>query len=623
MHFETESTHSLSMEDMVQYPLYYRRMGVRMPMQLVMPTMSAMADLELPMSSVLHYIADDESLYGIPQDEPILRNIERLIMVEHITALADTRGNPLPIKINPGPLAKQYHRKYRRTRPLQNFQASAGNPRTLIVENYALLPHLNRYLNNYFKPFNKWWNIQATVWHRMGEIASISNRQQFMQCKLPAVLPTLQQLRKAEAGLTRQTLEPFKSTESLFILELWKWFGKKRSESVISKCPDSAMDNVNLIFTESDRWIVFNMGKLNSWIKTEENPNGSVDREAFQRRFLRMLMILMDARTGAVVDTVAKDTTPAANAEEGTVNLSEPAADAKEKAKAELPPTSPVEPPSDKPIIAKVKTDSGRSKQVELLKGTTKDILPDDGEFLDVDSAALDRRIEEDLAELATMYEMFEKAVEEGRVREIASIQDSNPDLVPHVEYSEIPKTLEQGVIDKVNELADGGLMSAGEYRRFMTFADAYKKLPDPYGSDKTLAEAMVIKPEELIIKNEEVDNRPKIADNPMVVDKSMLGDSLRDFDTRYASEILPRDILNAVMNLQRAGIAVTDYQVETIEDALNYQEQHSIQLTPVQGKASTIRFMVPKVRPDGTFIAGGVKCRMRKQRGDEKSTTL
>lgn len=612
-----ESASTLSMEEMLRYPMYYRRAGVRMPMQLMLPTLNSVSELELPMGSILHYLPDDESMYGIPQDDPILRNVERLIMVEHITTLADTRGNPIPIKLPPGQMMRQYHRKYRRTRPLLNFQSANGNPRTLIVENYSLLPHLSRYLNNYFKPFNKWWNLQATVWHRMGELARQSDRQQFLQCRLPRVLPTLPQLRRAEAGLTRQSLVPFNTPESMFLMQMWIWLGEKQTESVFTRCPPEAMQRVNLIFQEGDRWILFNMGKLLEWRKTEENKNGVIDPVNFQRRFLRMLMILMDIRLADVSDPESP-TTSVPDQKTGTVDLSAPVKlpEMKDEGTVFSEPT-PTLAPSEQPIKVKIQTDDGKTKSVTVLKGTTKDVLTDDMQNSDIDLADVDRQIEKDLEALSVIYDKFERAAEEGRIREAEIMNEVAGEMAPKVEYSPTPRSLEAGVTDRVNELADGGLMSAGEYRRFMAMAEAYKKLPNPYGNGETLAEAIKIDPKLLQIKTESVDNRPKIADIPTVIDKSMLGDSLKAFDQTYIKEVLPKDILAMVVNVQQAGIAVTNYQVETSEDAMTKMETHTVQLTPVQGKSSTISFMIPKVDTDGRLYVNGSTAILRKQRGD------
>ena len=612
-----------SLEEMIRYPIFYRRNGMRLPMQLVMPTVKPVNELLLPQASVLHYLAEDETLYGIPQDDPILRDIERLIMVETITTLGDTKGNPIPIRIPPGPMMRSYHRKYRRTRPLLNFSAAAGNPRTLIVENYSLLPHLNRYLNNFFRPFNKWWNIQAAIWKRMEQIASISDRQQFIQYRLPKILPTLAQLRKAEKAQTRQTLSPFRSPESLFVLEMWKWLGALQSTSLMAYCKPAALDRVNLILQQDDRWVLINMGKLYAWRKTDDHPEGVITAENMQRRFLRMLMILMDVRTAGLDDIAADQVIAPPNTPDGTTDLSKPKNEA-EKLKlpenidsGEFDQKAPEEPKGLKTIVAKVQSEAGDTKRVKVLRAVNHDVLPDDVATVALDEVALDQQIDKDLEALDKVYDLFQAAVDDGRVVEAGTERVVTADGAAPIKYTDIHQTLTSGVMDRVNELADSGFLSAAEYRRFSALADGFKTLPDPYGQSETLEKASTIKPESLVIHTEHQDARPKIQDMKAVLDKSMLFDPLKQFTEQYVTEVLPKDILNTVLSIQHAGVAVSNYEIEHKHDAMNEYENHSVQLTPVQGAQSTIKFRIPKVNPDGTFIAAGTKNRLRAQRRD------
>ncbi len=625
------SNYTLSMEDMLNYGMFYRQRGLRLDLHMLMPTTNSMGDLELPKGSILHYIPDDESVYGIAPDEQIVKNVERLIQVEHAMALSELKGNPIPIKsTSPLQMARAYHKKYRKMRPLNNFFSVDGNEYTLIVENYALLPHMYRYQNNFFRTYNKWWNIQATMWRKMGELAEKSNRQQFVQIHMPRVLPTLPQLRKAERNSTRESMAVFKSPEALMVLELWKWIGSYRNSSVISLCPDKALDKVNLILIESDRWIVLNMGKLNSWIKHASGSpgeqglagadNGTVEPEMMQKRLLRLFMTLMECRTSAVTDTRLEQVIPEQTTGVGTTDLSIDKTEVKEEQKdptvTKIEPVKDHTPKSVKPIKAEVSTSKGE-KKVEIFKPNTVDVLPENDADISIDLDEVHRKIDEDLKSLEDVHAQYEKALSEGRTQSNSILTPAQTDLSPKVKYSEKQKSLEEGVIDRVNELAEGGLLSAGEYRRFMAVAEQYKHIPNPYDHSETLAEAIVIDKAKTIIKTDKVDNRPKIEAGPFVLDKSMLFDPIKEFNQVYINDFMKKDILGMVMNVQRAGYAITGYEIESVTDAADDYETHSVQITPVQGKPSTFKFMVPKVRDDGTFVVGKVKCRMRMQRGD------
>lgn len=111
--------------------------------------------------------------------------------------------------------------------------------------------------------------------------------------------------------------------------------------------------------------------------------------------------------------------------------------------------------------------------------------------------------------------------------------------------------------------------------------------------------------------------HEPQIPAIPGVVDTSMLASTLFEFDSKYVENVLSKDIVSMLLNLQHSGAALTNYSVELHEDAMNQFEVHRVQLTPVRGKASTLEFRVPSVNKDGTFRTNGVRYRLRKQRSD------
>lgn len=597
---------SAAMESLIPYPLFYRRHGVRRPVQLVAPTLSPIETLELPRNSILHFVSDDESLFGIPQDDFILRNEPRLVMVDHVTELADRKGPPRPTRLPAAQMWRDYHRKYRKTRPLLRPEMAMRDPRTLVVVNYALLPHLYRYTTSYFSSYFKWWNIQTTLWTKVGQLAD-TNRQQYIQCRLPAQLPSLAQLLKGELNTTRATLAAFTQPESLFLLEVWKWLGPNRQLSALAKATPQQLKNMNLIWVESGQWFVMNLGMLDEWRKPTRDEMeagaedvGIIDARLLQRRFLRLMMFLQDGRTVSTQD------------EPETVTKTIVKTDVPVDSDANVAPAEDVEMTVAKAVPLSVKvpaTDSTRAKTIKLGVGLDVDSLPE-------------LHIEETEENILAIDEALSKDFEAlDRLTKQIVFDDTEEDDVPPAVAAELPtpvinyqpkaRTLSGGVMAKADALADVGMLSAAEYRRFTTLSTAFEKLPNPYG-EGTLADQIVVDPKSLVISK-----TPQIPDSSTVLDKSMLRSSLFDFDSKYINNILTKDVARSVVALQHAGVAVTGYQIEEIEDALNRYEAHTVQLTPVQGKASTVHFRLPKVNEDGTFKANGVRYRLRKQRGD------
>ena len=626
----------------IPYPLYYRKHGIRRAVQLVAPPLGDETTLSLPRDAVLHYLSEEESLYGIPQDQPLIRSIQRLIYVDSVTQLVGTKGPPRPTRIPASTMIRQYHRLHRRTRKLINLEAALRDPRSLLVENYALLPHLYRYTKSFFSTYYKWVNIQETLWAKVEELTKITERQQFLLCRVPEVLPQLADLKRGERGMSRSALARFTDHDSLFLLEMWKWLGTDRESSVLGQLSKEALDRMNLLFVESGRWFVVNLGKLDAWRKpTQEEleegdgKGGSISAMAMQKRYLRLLMFLTEFRSDAggndengvsgdseVIQKkapAALGTTPTASEipeapkSEGSKLDPLPELGLPNKKNTAVAPTEPT-PEAEattskvviKPLTLKVNDpDSpGKTKRLVLKPG------------MDIDNLPIDP-IEETPENIQAIDDAITKDLEALNHLQLGHAEENDGDGIPEVAekpvYEPQERSLEAGVMKKADALADQGLLSGAEYRRFTALSEAYKKLPDPYGKDGSLKEHLTIPKSALVLEDHK-----DIPDNDGVFDKSMLKSRLFDFDKQYISEVMAKDISNVVMSLQNAGIAVSGYDVERQVDAMNDYTMHTVHLVPVRGKPSTIHFKIPTVREDGTFDVNNTRCIQRKQRGDQ-----
>jgi hypothetical protein len=127
------------------------------------------------------------------------------------------------------------------------------------------------------------------------------------------------------------------------------------------------------------------------------------------------------------------------------------------------------------------------------------------------------------------------------------------------------------------------------------------------------LSQARVVDPKDTVIDEE----KSILVQTNNVVDQSMTKSTIQTYDKTYLTKIYKKDILAAVHSVQRAGVIVEDYQVEKDHTVLGSFEYHTVRLRPIDGKPSTIRFKVPIVSEDGTFLNNGNKYILRKQRTD------
>jgi hypothetical protein len=558
---------------MLLYPNFFRQYGVRKAEQLMTPPLPLLELLDLPKHSILHYVPDSGLLVGPASDEFIFRHITKPIMMAHVIENGDFKGSPRRLSISSDQLIRAYQIKNRRFRPMRNLQASTRDDLTLAVYNYGIIPSLYKYQRSLYSEYYRWSNLQAAVWKNIAAVARESDRHQFLQVKLPAALPSVSELRFAEAGITQKTVKVFGNPEAQVLLELWKWFGPERQTSQLGVIARQDLRRVNLIFQDAGRWFTVNLGVLDSWRKAskaelaadpEANAKG-MEPERIQKHFLRMMMSLAHCRSVSPAEVVAavdaqpagKPSAPAGAAAKGT----EPAAGL---------------------VIKNDNVDVG---------------APDDrGEDIRLDEA-MDARIEQDLDELEHLAKAAAAATPEA------------DEQAPLLVMSE--PTLVEGVMRVCDRMADANLLSAAEYRRYSTLATSFQSIISPDGKT-TLEEFIKVPAEALVIKES-----TQIPENPTVLDKSMLKSSLLEFDERYIKEVMPKDVAAMVMNVQRAGLAVTGYEVEKVEDAMGAYTSHVVRITPVEGASSKLQFMLPVVEDDGTYRSGGVKYRMRKQRGD------
>jgi len=469
---------------MPQYKEFHRKYAVLTIAQLASPKLHPINKLTLLPNSILHYLPKDTVDNGLESRDPTVVNYEKAILIQHADSLASEEGKPRGQASQLKKMERDYHKRYRRFRPLRRLESGLRDPHILIVINYAMLQHVYRYNRNALSDFNSWLNLQNTWVDHIKSLSKVSDRQHYLEVRLPEHLPTLPDLTLAENKFTTTTANLFKTPEHLFLLDLWLWLTPEtESLSTLSSLNESEIRNINLIFTESSKWSVLSMRNLLEW---KENAG-------IQKLFMGYLNTLFAART--VIETLPEDLT-------------------------------------------------------------------------------------EDVVELES-------------------------DIT-------VTKTIRtKAIVTKAEELANTGLLSGAEYKRILKMAEKYTEIPNPSG-EGTLEDLLNIDPS--VVETVPVG---KIRDINAVVDKSMLESSLNEFESKYVSEVMERDIANVAMSVQRLGIAVTDYKVEQVVDAINNYNSYTVKITPVTGASSTLRFRIPVIEKDGTFIANGVRCRLTKQRGD------
>lgn len=642
---------------MLIYSDFFRRYGLRKVGNLNAPVFNSLDKLQLPRESVYIFQPQSEIEDGPALDDLYLKAITRPIKMSHITELAAFRGNPRLQSVVLQNLIRKYHIKNKKYRLSRSYEDAVRDPMVPYVINTALMQRRYKYVRNIYTEYNKWYNSFYTMIAAIGKMATQSTRNIFIEVAMPEVLPNLGTLRmleqadtgmfdkdedtKGALGIEDYVLEPHNTlSDDLFqrlaceeftfevegkravvrlgdeahslgleamsatllrrmtggssfvIGELWKWLGSKRIDSIFTLLTGH-YEKINLIFRVGQFWTVVNLGVLDSWRRTPEkehiaiplwtdedvNPVPDPEPKYAEARLKGMMPKQMQIMFMHFLIKVFELKTPIVNPDEVVNQVSDVTANADGSAQALV----------DNP------TATAPDQQV-VNQTAPQDQLVDTGK--EAEDASLDEKALDDmLTKLAEMSNAVSQAQAEA---ETTIVQP--------------PKTPEQGILTVIDKLAEEGSISAAEYKRYQTMAESYKKIQitDHLGNDVSLAEFIQIPPDML-----KLDNEPMVPDIETVPDKSMLKSSLEKMDREYVKKVLQRDVAGMVINLQKAGIVVTDYGVEKVEDISGAYMDYALRINPVEGMPSTLRFRLPAVDEDGVYRANGTKYRLRKQRGD------
>ena len=578
---------------MIIYDTFFRRSGVRMPQHLLAPNLPSLENFSFPKNSIHHFTTMDNIVTGPSTHEYLYRDIEKKIFVYHVLETTASKGDPRKVAIPLEPLVREFHIRHKRYRRAIKLENIPRDENTLAVINYALLTKSSRYMKSLYAEYNRWWNLHKTIWDSAGKIAKASDRHQFIFLELPKVLPSVARLNNFIDKVNPNFIGYFRDQNALMLLEFWKWLDPEtRNESILSGLDVSDMSKINVVYQESGRMLVLNLGLLNSWIlrKVEKptdpdapiQPNGKLVPDKIRKCFLRMLMALMEYRTvdASVDPDMGKDEETDIDGEPKVVNDGS----------------------SDTIVVkndnATIQTATSADQQVQEVSTDTFE-----ERFKD---------LEKDLDQLQVIEKEqdIEQSLEKSEI-ENQAMANSLMSTPINLKDFDVAKTPEQVLKDTCDALTDDGLMSGAEYRKYIAQIDKIGSLPAPDGKG-TISDYIKINQDDIIIKEPK-----KFKDKYNVVDKSMLESSLEVFGKNYITKVLPKDIASMPMALQRAGFVVSKYDIETHEDILGEAETHVIRINPIVGKSSTIRIKLPKINENGTFKVGGVTYRMRLQRGD------
>lgn len=586
------------MRPILDYNNFYRQHGIRTTAQVLHPPIDDLTTFSLPKQSIFHFIPESDVILGPSNHEMFFNYIEgKIIPIAHENMIVTQLGSPIKTKENFDTLRKQYHRmarKYKFVQMPDKFKLDQALP---LVVNYSLLNPLFKYPRNVYAEFNKKTNLLNTLIERMIHYSNSHNANQFIAFRIPHTLPTKIVLDNYDhlEKVNTQMVKLFDSLEEIIILEIWRYLGGLENNSKLTSLVDKAKDinKINILFYVDNKWFIFNLGLFLSWkkpskLELEKNKelrkkdstipelkDKGIDGITMQKIFLTMLVTTV---TNKNIENESHDP------------------------KADLTPDSSSEEETNELIEHSLKTKTIDTKN-ELIENKKVNTAEDNEKLVAEIDAIVDA-----LDALNTNIEVKKNIEIHHDVSKTAFANDFNEKIIKEETFLTVEDTIKK----RCDELGQQGYITAAEYKRYLDMSAKFNTIVSPDGRT-LLKDYIKIDPKKLENKNTKL---PEVV--AKTIDTSMTESTLKKHDEIYIKDVLQKDIMGTVVNMQRAGIIINDYQVTKEENILGGYDIHSIKLTPIGGTSSTIKFKIPVIDPEtGIFKISGTNYKLRRQKGD------
>lgn len=630
---------------MIKYIDFYKNFGVRRPDQLMKPPLPSVTRMQLPRQSLVHYLPTSPAEMGPNEDYFLFRKNSMPFRIDHVYWLESMLGNPRKLPESPELRIRDWRRDHQRFKPIADLAMALRTPDVIVVANYSVLPHNYVYPASLYREYFRANNFIVTLFKRM-ERYSGQNYNQFLEVRLPKVLPSVKLLDRAQNNPAPAIANLFSSFEMQFILQMWRWLGPNRSKFAESAMLSKVADEVNLIFREGDRFCCLNLGFLEkqrkatrvemvAWeeavkaakdtgmaqLPPKPNDKGT-DPVNIQKRFLRILMGMLDARNPDVderLDGQVSESSDSSKSADGSDVGATP--EVLEGGVGGLV--------VDEDDEAAVQQSQGSAADTVNISESTNIGLSStsSSSVIDLDEEA-QQRIELDLETLAEMALDTEQQSQLDALDDVVSESTlASPSVVGGGVEEELSprdkKALEKDAIsgmlppdDVVGNFsrllarasADGNL-SANEY---IALKNVSEKIRSIEIGDTTLDKYALVPPEAL-----KIEVQSTIPDRDTIIDKSMLKSTLIDYRSNYVKNVMKRDIAAMAVNAMNAGYAVQDFQAVVVDDLGGKRTEYTVKYKPIEGQTIPLRFTIPDVDSEGVFRINNVAYTTRAQRGD------
>lgn len=577
------------------YDAFYRRHGIRFKADVKNPPMTAFNTLRLPMLSSIHFVQyDPDEGFEVPESHFLLSEFTKRMFatVVEFYPFEDALGE---FRLTFDKTKQEVLDYYRLNKKIANPHGEViKDAYTVQLFTYGLINR--RYLFYKTRKSNellRWANHHRSVFYTMNEAAKKDGRHHFVVLDVPKAIPSLPKLRqREESTLDRPLLRYFRTQDEWMVLSLWQMF-HKLDGYIFKDLEAEQLDKINIIWRAGSVCMIMNLGKVLGFNQAFD-ASSEMSEYQFSKYILNAFLLMSEGSTTVPTDALMESVQEVDELD---------GIDAEEQKKINEA-LDALLGPITAPAMLDVSTiRSDRVHHERVIKG----ISETGGKEVSLDEESSEEDvIDERLANLtytdSEVHDEFELDSED----------------LAYVEYEPIPNGVldaQTSVVAIATARARNGGMTAGELRHTTKLAEKYQSLKNPYNPKQSLVEALTVSAEDVALDtNVGVVSE---AQKKLIPDESMYESSLKRFDEKYISTLMPKHITRSVMSLASIGISIQDYDIERVSNINDDFEIHSVKVATVNGKTSTVRFRIPAVNDYGEFRLGGIKYRMRKQWAD------
>jgi len=603
------------------YQQFILRQAVKNPLYIVNPPVLEEGNVFYPRYSVIHYLDTETELHFPNRALRYFKDISKnkKIPVQHIIDL--TRKEDISVLENKhanAEIRKWSKNNIREFKEIDLLEFPNKDTNLISMFNYNILKDLYRYRTSILSTYNRYFNLNSTYWWYVKKAIESDIEKEsihFVSFKIPTSIPTYNILDILLKLNTIKFSRVIKDHDLIKLIDLYRWLHKDyRDSSSMKDITDEDSRNIVIEFNYKGYITFLPLYILKSLCEDSKLESSiKYDNKKVRKLYVLMLRKIQDTVLGLLennIEDISQDTTSDTYIEDILPDEDESSTETVEEVEDAKSTNLPLD-------ISGINTASTKpyAKLKEPVLAKIDNFNEADGVLSSLDSSINKAILDFDTLEEDSNSKGILKAIKEEVLQTTDTEDNIAEPIVVNYDTSYIESKLSESSLDsKYNELIEENnlfkILTATELRNLNKLKEARKDIKSPFNPKLSLNEDSDINTASTSLSKEEVS-----ISVPDIVDSSLATDVIGTFDRKYLSESYKKDILASIVNIEKAGVIIKNYEIEEVKTSVGDFDIHKLTIKPLTGKESTIYFRLPKIDSEGEMEVSSIRLKMRKQR--------